>query len=711
MKRRFLFAIIVFILAIFTLTACDFIPGMGGTGQPNDDPPHIHKYETVVIKPTCTEGGYTTNTCECGSSYIENKIAARGHAYESTVIAPTCTNSGYTIHTCSCGDSYKADETAAKGHSYQSVVIAPTCTEDGYTTHTCHCGDSYIDSETEAKGHSYESVATVPTCTEGGYTTHTCHCGDSYIDSETAAKGHSYTEGKCFCGAEDPNYEPPKEEPEVLVNTTVYLVGDSTVCAFDDSYYYPRYGYGTQLAGYLAPEATVVNLAISGRSSKSFITEDNYQTLKNSLKAGDYLIIGFGHNDEKSDDSARFTDASKPYTDDTSFGYYLYNYYIKLALDAGATPILCTPIVRAATDDGYNDSEAHITATGDYAQAIRDLGAQVGVAVVDLTAITKAEYSAKGFEFIKNYHAVISGKYDTDGTTVVPNWVSIDKTHLNVYGAKFVAYQLATELVGISGLGKYVKADITAPTIADLTPLAGYQVPDYEAPDLEGYEPVDHFTTTTDGWYGTAFGNTGGSPQSSSNGYIASEVSEGVFHVGQHLDSGSNKGKFEGASDGFAFLFRQVEADKNFTLTVSGKIIHSGSTTQAGFGLMLRDDCIINQSATGTINTNYVTAGFLCNKDSMNANFYRENTSLKKGSVVNGLAPIGDSFTTSIERVGQSVTVSITYGGKTYTETYVDFDFFAVDNGYMYVGMFANRGTVVEFTDVQFEITGISQGA
>ncbi len=516
---------------------------------------------------------------------------------------------------------------------------------------------------------------------------------------------------------DDPNKDDPTdpvdpEVPEVIDPTTVYLVGDSTVCSFTDSYYYPRYGYGTQLGSYLTDKATVVNLALSGRSSKSFIEEANYKTLADSLKAGDYLIIGFGHNDEKSDDAARFSDASKAYTEEGSFGYYLYEYYIKLAAEKGATAILCTPIVRAATDDDYTGSEAHVTATGDYAQAIRDLGTAVGIPVVDLTEITKAEYSAKGFDTIRNYHAVISGQYDTDGVTVVPNWVSIDKTHLNIYGAKFVAYNLASELSELEGIGKYVAEGIAAPTIADLVPLDGYKVPDYTAPDLENYAPGGSFAAITDGWYGTAMGNTGGNPYSSSNGYIASEVSEGVFRAGQHLDSGSNKGKFENASDGFAFIFRQVEADKNFTLTASGKVIYTGLTKQAGFGLMLRDDCIIDQTATDTISTNYVTAGFLCNDSNMVSNFYRENSTLyKSGSTVSPIAPVDSTFTASIERVGQSVTVSITYGGETYTETYVDFDFQAVDGGYMYVGMFANRGTVIEFTDVVFTITGISQGA
>ena len=432
-----------------------------------------------------------------------------------------------------------------------------------------------------------------------------CECGEedpNYLPPHE----HSFVDGKCECGEEDPDYVP---EPEVLDPMNIYLVGDSTVCSFADNYYYPRYGYGTQLGGYLAEEATVVNLALSGRSSKSFITEENYETLKSSLKAGDYLIIGFGHNDEKSDDPLRFTDASKPHTDESSFGYHLYEYYIKLALDKGATPILCTPVVRAKTNDDYSGNEGHNTATGDYAQAIRDLGEALGVAVVDLTAITKAEYEAKGYEGAKLYHAVTVGKYDTDGSTVVPNFDSIDKTHLNIYGAKFVAYSLATELKGIAGIGKYVLADITAPTEADLTVNPGYEFTGYSAPALEGYNPKDHFTTITDGWYGTGFGDTGGDPSSDSNGYIAKETEEGIFRVGQ--TAGSNKGKFSSSSDGFAFLFRQVEADKNFKLSATATIIQTASTKQMGFGLMLRDDAYLPVK-DASITSNYVTAGILC---------------------------------------------------------------------------------------------------
>ena len=504
-----------------------------------------------------------------------------------------------------------------------------------------------------------------------------------------------------------------KEDPVELKEITLYLVGDSTVASFSDDYFYPRYGYGTQIDNYLSDKVTVKNLALSGRSSKSFLTEANYTYLKDNIKEGDIIVIGFGHNDEKSDDVARFTDASLPYTDENSFGYHLYEYYIKLAQEKGAIPILCTPIVRAQSTDDYTGSEGHVTANGDYAAAIRAVGEAYGVDVIDLTVLTRTKYEDLGFAEASYYHAVKAGKYDTDGVTIVPDWVSIDKTHLNIYGAKFVAYLFASEMAELDGIGGYVLDGITVPIKeADLVANPNYKVPDYLAPDLDNYNAPTHLATITDGWYGTAFGNTGGSPQSTSNGYIAKEVGEGVFQVGQHLDSGSNKGKFQSADDGFAFVFRQVEANKNFKLTVTGTIVYTAGVKQAGFGLMLRDDCIIGQNATGSINTNYVTAGIYFPSDNvMNANFYRENATLNKGKSVSGTAAVGDAFTMTIERIGQVVNVTIVYNGQTYTSTHTDFDFFAVDTQYMYVGMFATRGTVVEFTDVVFEITGESQGA
>ena len=51
---------------------------------------HEHDYETVVTDPTCTEQGYTTYTCECGDSYVDDYVDATGHTYKNGI----CTGCG-----------------------------------------------------------------------------------------------------------------------------------------------------------------------------------------------------------------------------------------------------------------------------------------------------------------------------------------------------------------------------------------------------------------------------------------------------------------------------------------------------------------------------------------------------------------------------------------------------------------------------------------
>ena len=191
-----------------------------------------HDYKAVVTAPTCTEKGYTTYTCHCGDTYIDNYVNAIGHSFGNwtTAKAPTCTEKGIETRNCANCNHTEIREIEAKGHDYKAVVTAPTCTEKGYTTYACNCGDTYIDNyvnaighsfgdwmiskeatctekgveirtcancdysesrEIEAKGHDYKTVVTVPTCTEKGYITYTCHCGDVYVDNYVNAFGHS----------------------------------------------------------------------------------------------------------------------------------------------------------------------------------------------------------------------------------------------------------------------------------------------------------------------------------------------------------------------------------------------------------------------------------------------------------------------------------------------------------------------------------------
>ena len=62
----------------------------GGVRITVEEPAHVHDYEAVVTEPTCTEGGYTTYTCECGESYIADEVDALGHDYVDGI----CTRCG-----------------------------------------------------------------------------------------------------------------------------------------------------------------------------------------------------------------------------------------------------------------------------------------------------------------------------------------------------------------------------------------------------------------------------------------------------------------------------------------------------------------------------------------------------------------------------------------------------------------------------------------
>ena len=494
-------------------------------------------------------------------------------------------------------------------------------------------------------------------------------------------------------------------------NPTLYIVGDSTLSSFNDPYFYPRYGYGTQLNKYFDSTIPIVNLALSGRSSKSFIQEDNYKKLRESFKKGDYLLIGFGHNDQKSDDKNRFTDARKPVNDSESFQYFLYEYYIKFVLEKEGTPILCTPIVRVDAKNCYSKNNSHITETGDYAQAIIDLGKEKNITVLNLRDLTKSKYQQIGFDEARNYHAVIAGKFN-DQKDIIPNFLTLDPTHLNIYGARYVAYLVAKSLMSTNcSLKKYLLDTIIEPKKEDiLFSNPNYQIKEYKSPNLLKYQPTSNFKTWTDGWYGTAFGDCGGIPTLLENGYVAKEVQNNTFLVGQHADS--IKGKISFSCDGIAFLFKQIDVRFNFEVSVKAKVIHTENTKQAGFGLMLRDDCYLEQKQpTEIVASNYLAAGFLCKETAMSILFKKEGAEIEEPNLVEEYYKENEECELKIIRLGQSITISVEYQNKSYSKTYFDFDLLAVDQNYMYVGMFATRGTIVEFKDLNFIETGESQGA
>ena len=502
----------------------------------------------------------------------------------------------------------------------------------------------------------------------------------------------------------------------------IYLVGDSTVCSFNDNYYMPRYGYGTQIAEYFnVTSDQVVNLAMSGRSSLSFLKEPNYETLKNSIDTGDYLIIGFGHNDEKDDDTERYTDPTMSYTDSSyslktvdgveygpSFQYTMYENYIKLAEEAGATPILCTPIVRYSSTAAYTGDKIHDTDKGDYAEAIKTLGEATDTTVIDLTTITLNLYKQDN-EAAAMFHAHTS--YDGEKPNETP--AGRDDTHINLYGAKMVAYQLATALSDTDcTLKNHVKEDIAAPTDWTISINTSYVKPAYTAPNLsnltsiatiEGTNGVTGGTYTTT-WYKTVMGDIGGNNKLP---FFSTTYADGTFTVS---NPGGTNGKFAKDTDGFAAAWMRVGREDNFTITVTATLTSMGGSAgnnQAGFGLMVRDDMYIDVNSK-MIQSNFVAAGYLLDGTTI---FSRDNkASLTTGNKSTSFAN-GNTYTLTIKRLGQIITATVSDGTNTTTKSFPDFDVLAVDQDYMYICLFANRNMTIDYSNITFTYDGVAQTA
>lgn len=215
----------------------------------------------------------------------------------------------------------------------------------------------------------------------------------------------------------------------------VYMIGDSTMADRPTPEKNPYRGWGQLLPTFFDDSVAVHNHAVNGRSTKSFIDEDRWTTVLGALHRGDYLIIQFGHNDEKKEDSTRYTDPRGSYRRNLER-------FVSESRAKGAIPILMTSIVRRSFD-----AQGKLRAThGDYPQATRDVAREMNVPLVDLEKSTGELVSSKGPDASKAlYGYVEAGKNE-----MYPEGLK-DDTHLSPAGATAVA-RLAAEGIRATGI-------------------------------------------------------------------------------------------------------------------------------------------------------------------------------------------------------------------------------------------------------------------
>ncbi|MFF4271400.1 rhamnogalacturonan acetylesterase [Streptomyces sp. NPDC001536] len=204
-------------------------------------------------------------------------------------------------------------------------------------------------------------------------------------------------------------------------NRTLYIAGDSTAAQkYADAA--PETGWGMAFPFFLHKDRPAANHAVNGRSSKSFVDEGRLDVILGAIRPGDFLLVQFAHNDEKSADPARYTEPWTTYQD------YL-RLYIDGARARGARPVLATSVERRKFDVDGNAVPTH----GDYPASMRALAEEERVALLDIQALSLALWQKLGVEETKTYF----------------NWTATeqDNTHFNPPGAIAVARLVAQELL------------------------------------------------------------------------------------------------------------------------------------------------------------------------------------------------------------------------------------------------------------------------
>jgi lysophospholipase L1-like esterase len=190
---------------------------------------------------------------------------------------------------------------------------------------------------------------------------------------------------------------------------TIYLLGDSTVC---DQPSEPYNSWGQMLTRFFKPEVVVANNAESGESLRSSLNAGRLDKVASTMTPGDFLLIQYGHNDEK--EKGEGIGAFTSYKADLKK-------FVAVAKAHGATPVLITPVQRRTFDPQNKITNSH----GDYPEAVRQVAKEENVALIDLHALSTKFYEALGPE--KSKLAFKEG----------------DGTHHNNYGS----YELAKCIV------------------------------------------------------------------------------------------------------------------------------------------------------------------------------------------------------------------------------------------------------------------------
>ena len=208
------------------------------------------------------------------------------------------------------------------------------------------------------------------------------------------------------------NHLPAMKTPANPALPTLFIVGDSTVRNGQGDGRNGQWGWGDLLAQYFDPaKINVVNWALGGRSSRTFISEGHWDKTLALMKTGDFVLIQFGHNDGGAvNDTSRARGSIKGTGDESqeidnlitkkhevvhTFGWYMRK-YIADTRAKNATPIICSMIPRKIWKDGRIQRN-----TLDYVGWAAEVVQQEKAPFINLNELIAERYDALGAEKVE----------------------------------------------------------------------------------------------------------------------------------------------------------------------------------------------------------------------------------------------------------------------------------------------------------------------
>ena len=217
---------------------------------------------------------------------------------------------------------------------------------------------------------------------------------------------------------------PPKKKIKV------YLVGDSTMCTYEVSRA-PLTGWGMPFTYFFDSTVVIANRARGGRSTRTFISENKWKPIADSLDEGDYVLIQFGHNDEAKEE--KYKDRYTPVKDyKVNLGRFITDTRLKDAI-----PVLITPVTRRRFDKDGNIMETH----KEYSAAVYEIAREYNVPLIDLDKRSRELLQKFGVD----NSALLFMELKPGENPNYPGGQK-DNTHFNEFGARKIAELVLAEI-------------------------------------------------------------------------------------------------------------------------------------------------------------------------------------------------------------------------------------------------------------------------